>query len=155
MKLRILVIVASLVTLVGCQSTGPRESAGGLIGAAAGGLIGAQFGGGKGQIAAAVIGALAGSALGGHIGREMDSEDRARQAAATAAALESTRTGETLPWRSEHSGNYGAVTPEKTWQRADGTYCREFTQTVNVGGRQEQAYGTACRQPDGTWKIVG
>jgi len=25
---------------------------------------------------------------------------------------------------------------------------------VIVGGQEEQAYGTACRQPDGSWKIV-
>jgi surface antigen len=25
---------------------------------------------------------------------------------------------------------------------------------VTVGGRAEQAYGTACRQPDGSWQIV-
>ena len=32
--------------------------------------------------------------------------------------------------------------------------CREFQQTITVGGRTETAYGTACRQPDGDWKIV-
>ena len=25
---------------------------------------------------------------------------------------------------------------------------------VNIGGKTEQAYGTACRQPDGSWKVV-
>ena len=44
--------------------------------------------------------------------------------------------------------------PVRTVQQADGTYCREFQQTVTVGGRTEEAYGTACRQPDGSWKIV-
>ncbi len=33
-------------------------------------------------------------------------------------------------------------------------YCREYQRTVNVGGRTQQSYGTACRQPDGAWKIV-
>ncbi|MEE8203551.1 MAG: hypothetical protein V3R74_07315, partial [Alphaproteobacteria bacterium] len=32
--------------------------------------------------------------------------------------------------------------------------CREYQTTVNVGGQVEQAYGTACRQPDGSWQIV-
>ncbi|WP_172428518.1 trypsin-like peptidase domain-containing protein [Azospirillum brasilense] len=32
--------------------------------------------------------------------------------------------------------------------------CREYVQTVNVGGRTEQAMGTACRKTDGTWVIV-
>lgn len=34
-------------------------------------------------------------------------------------------------------------------------YCREYqTQTV-VGGQVQPSYGTACQQPDGSWKIVG
>lgn len=35
------------------------------------------------------------------------------------------------------------------------SYCREFTRPVNVGGQLEDAYGTACLQPDGSWRIVG
>lgn len=38
-------------------------------------------------------------------------------------------------------------------QAYDG-YCREYTRTVTIGNRQEVAYGTACYQPDGSWKIV-
>lgn len=32
--------------------------------------------------------------------------------------------------------------------------CREFQETVMIGGKPQKAYGTACRQPDGTWKRV-
>jgi hypothetical protein len=32
-------------------------------------------------------------------------------------------------------------------------YCREFTQTVIIGGMQQQAYGISCQQADGSWKI--
>lgn len=32
--------------------------------------------------------------------------------------------------------------------------CREFAQTITVGGQPVQAVGTACRQPDGTWRIM-
>ena len=31
--------------------------------------------------------------------------------------------------------------------------CREFQQTIVIGGRLEQAYGTSCQQPDGSWRI--
>lgn len=34
-------------------------------------------------------------------------------------------------------------------------YCREYTRTVWIGGREQEAYGTACLQPDGAWKVVG
>lgn len=33
-------------------------------------------------------------------------------------------------------------------------YCREYTKTIRVNGRKESGYGTACRQPDGSWMIV-
>ncbi|HZS85111.1 MAG TPA: hypothetical protein VFA50_19710 [Stellaceae bacterium] len=32
--------------------------------------------------------------------------------------------------------------------------CREYTTTSIVGGQPQQLYGTACLQPDGTWRIV-
>jgi len=32
--------------------------------------------------------------------------------------------------------------------------CREYQQTITVGGRTERAYGTACKQADGSWKII-
>jgi hypothetical protein len=31
--------------------------------------------------------------------------------------------------------------------------CREFQQTVTIGGRPQQAVGTICQQADGTWKV--
>lgn len=34
-------------------------------------------------------------------------------------------------------------------------YCREYTRTVYIGARAQEAYGTACLQPDGSWMIVG
>ena len=36
----------------------------------------------------------------------------------------------------------------------DSGYCREFTNNVYVGGRMRQSYGTACLQPDGSWRVV-
>ena len=32
--------------------------------------------------------------------------------------------------------------------------CREFQQTITIAGQTHKAFGTACRQADGTWKIV-
>ncbi len=33
-------------------------------------------------------------------------------------------------------------------------YCREYTRNINVGGRVQEGYGTACMQPDGSWQIT-
>jgi len=46
------------------------------------------------------------------------------------------------------------VTPVRDGYSESGSYCREFQQTVSIGGKNEQAYGVACRQPDGSWRIV-
>ena len=37
----------------------------------------------------------------------------------------------------------------------NGQTCREYQSTATVGGAQQQTYGTACLQPDGSWRIVG
>jgi surface antigen len=62
--------------------------------------------------------------------------------------------GETIVWNNPDSGRSGTVTPVRDGSSSSGLYCREFQQTITVSGRTETAYGTACRQPDGTWKIV-
>lgn len=33
-------------------------------------------------------------------------------------------------------------------------YCREFTQQVRINGRMQESYGTACLQPDGSWRVA-
>jgi hypothetical protein len=35
-----------------------------------------------------------------------------------------------------------------------GDYCREYQWTVTVGGKTNETYSTACRQADGSWKVV-
>jgi len=57
--------------------------------------------------------------------------------------------------RNPDTGYSGSFTPTRTYRVADGRYCCEYVQTVMIGGEEHQAYGTACRQPDGAWKIVG
>ena len=69
-------------------------------------------------------------------------------------ALENTRTNTSTSWVNPDSGNSGAITPVETYQTSSGEYCREYVQTITVGGERQQAYGTACRQPDGAWKIL-
>jgi hypothetical protein len=32
--------------------------------------------------------------------------------------------------------------------------CREYSVPITVGGKEETAYGRACRQADGTWQIA-
>jgi surface antigen len=137
--------------LMGCETAGTKTAVGGLGGAAAGGLLGAALGGGSTGIAA---GTILGGLIGGAIGNRMDAADQQRANTAAAQALESAPAGQSVAWRNPDSGNTGAVTPVRTYQTSTGQYCREYTQTITVGGEKHQSYGTACRQPDGTWRIV-
>jgi surface antigen len=68
-------------------------------------------------------------------------------------ALETSRTGQTTSWSNPDSGHSGDITPTRTYQNASGQYCREYQQEIDIGGQKEKAHGTACRQPDGSWKI--
>jgi surface antigen len=70
-------------------------------------------------------------------------------------ALEYNKTDQASHWVNPDTKRSGAVAPIKTFTNAQGQPCREFTSTITIGGKAEQGYGTACRQPDGTWQIVG
>ena len=151
-----LLILAAVLTLSGCASDsyrGERETTGGLVGAALGGLLGAQFGSGSGAAAGAAAGVLIGALLGSEVGHSMDEVDRMRANEAVVKA-HSAPLGEQIAWNNPESGHSGSVTPTRDGTSDSGNYCREFDETVSIGGKIEQAYGIACRQPDGTWRIV-
>ncbi len=148
----IVVMCVACAMLTSC--TGHKQAAGTGIGALAGGLLGAQFGKGTGQLVAAGLGAVAGGFIGSSIGKSLDEHDKMMAERTSQKALESTPSGSQVEWNNPDSGNSGTITPTKTYKLDDGRYCREYNQTVNIGGKQEKAYGKACRQPDGTWQIV-
>lgn len=134
--------------------TGTKEIVGTAAGGALGGYLGSKVGSGSGRLAATAAGAIAGAMLGSHIGRQLDQADRQRLAETHQTAMERYPDGRTATWSNPNSGHSGTVTPTETYADRPGGPCREYRTTVNIGGRVEEAYGTACRQPDGTWKIV-
>ena len=155
MKLISLVMAVLAVLLSACmKDLGPKEGLGGVIGAAVGGIAGAQVGDGTGQLVAVGAGVLLGALVGSEIGQSLDKADQLYAAEAYKESIETTPTGTTTSWANPDSGNSGTYTPTQTYQIDSGQYCREFQQTITVGGKTEDAYGTACRQPDGTWQIA-
>jgi len=142
------------IGLAACEGTGPKEGGGALIGAGLGGLAGSQIGSGSGKLAATGAGVLLGALLGSQAGKSLDRADRLYAERSTHSALETGRSGQPVAWSNPDSGHSGTIIPQPAYQNTTGQYCREYQQTVNVGGQQQQAYGTACRQPDGTWKVV-
>jgi surface antigen len=82
-----------------------------------------------------------------NLNEQQQREHEAAQVRATGAAV-----GETIVW---HEGDAsGAVTVQRDGTSTTGRYCREFQQEVRIGGNAESAYGTACRNPDGSWEVV-
>lgn len=145
------ILLLGPLACVGPTAPGPKTQIGAATGAAAGGLLaGAAGGGAEGILAGVLIGGLAGGAF----GNVLDNADRDYAARNAHQALEYSRSGTTSEWRNPDSGHAGDFTPTRTYETAAGTYCREYTQTITVGGRAERGYGTACRQPDGSWRVV-
>lgn len=62
------------------------------------------------------------------------------------------------PYPSYYSnGAYPAPPPtadERYYTDNEGDYCREYHHTVFINGARHEAYGHACREPDGSWHIV-
>ena len=152
---KIVTVAVAALMVTACTSDGnQKQQLGQIVGAGLGALAGSQVGSGRGQLAAVAVGALAGAYVGTEIGKSLDRADRAAMQTTTQKALESSKSGNPVKWSNPDSGNSGTVTPQPAYAKEDGAYCREYQQTVTVGGETETAYGTACRQPDGSWKIV-
>lgn len=56
--------------------------------------------------------------------------------------------GETIRWSDRNAS--GAVTVTREGSSSLGRYCREYSQQIGIGGDTQRAYGTACRNPDGS-----
>jgi len=77
-------------------------------------------------------------------------------------AMEYSQDGAVRGWTNPETGTGGAIRPTRTFQQADGGYCREFALSIEV--RQKpgaEAKGTAdaagrfaCRLPNGRWKFL-
>jgi surface antigen len=144
------VVVALALSLFGCAGPHSRENAGTVLGGVAGGVLGSQIGDGHGRTAAIIAGTIVGAVVGKEVGRSIDHTDELQ----AQQALETNKTGQSSTWVNPDTNSQVTVTPTRTYQVANNDYCREYTTEVNVGGERHPAYGTACRRPDGSWKVV-
>ena len=148
------VFAAAISILSGCTTGGPKQTGGTILGGIGGAAIGSQFGKGTGQLVGVAAGTLLGAFIGSSVGESLDHADQMYANKTAQKSFESAPSGQTQGWRNPDSGHSGTITPTKTFQTQSGQYCREFTQTIEVADKKQQGYGTACRQPDGTWQIV-
>ena len=139
-----------IVALGACspQGMGPRQEVGIVSGALLGGTAGHLIGRGDG--ASILAGALLGGIIGGVIGADLDEQDRQRAVHAEFRALD---TGRPTAWQGDRRDVRGEVIPGPSFSEGR-QFCREYTHTIYIGGRPQEGFGTACRQPDGSWRIV-
>ena len=157
-----LFLVFPCLTLLACApnvetsgSSGPKQTIGTLSGMVIGGALANDMAdGSKNKGIATVLGAFMGGVIGQNIGAQLDERDKLLAGEAYNTALEFNPTDKAAEWRNPDSGNYGRFIPVATY-RQNGRYCREYTQEIFIGGQKQTGYGRACRQPDGSWEIIG
>jgi len=141
--------ITALLAGCGPNSALNYTNVGAGLGAIGGGVVGSTIGHGTGKTVATIAGTLIGGALGGLIGHSMDEVDRMKMA----QTLQATPNNQTVQW-SNKAGNQYTLTPTATYHTTSGQLCRNFTSHAIINGKPENVTGTACRQPNGDWKIV-
>lgn len=151
---KVVLFAFCLQLLAACADDGTirKRDVGMVAGGAAGGVAGMAIGGNDptARVLGTIAGVIVGAAVGGYLGSLWDDYDR-KQAAYT---LENQPDNKPAAWRNPNTNSQSTMTPVRTYYESEGTPCREFTQTIYIDGKQETGRGTACRQPDGTWRIT-
>ncbi len=127
-----------------------RVVLGGVLGGATGAALGTTVDKSDGRTAAVVGGTIIGVLVGGAIGRYMDSVDQN----CVGQTLEHAQDGGSIAWRNPDNGGAYRVTPKATYQTGDGRTCRDYVTEIWIDDQKQQALGTACRRPDGSWKVT-
>lgn len=149
-KCLVAVVVAAM--LVGCGNLPFSKSDQGMvIGGVLGGMGGSTLGSGSGSLLGAVVGAFIGGYIGREAGRYMDRADRMMHDHAVVDAIDHDRDS---AWSNPRTGHRGRAEVGRYYHGANG-YCREYKETVWVGGRKFiSPPHTACQRPGGPWQIV-
>ena len=86
-------------------------------------------------------------------GRMLDEEDRRRELAALATALDPQGDGSTVKWDNTKSGHRGAITASGKAYNADSKVCRAFVSELRLDDATRKLEGTACTIAAGEWKV--
>lgn len=135
-----------------------------VTGATLGSIIGNQFGHGGGRIAFTTTGALAGGWIGNDIGQSMDNRvldsrvlDNSAARRTGPQAVHSISSSPPVYQPTSYKPNYvapDAPAPESIYDQGYQSYCRAYSEQMRIGNAIHETYGTACLQPDGTWRAV-
>ena len=166
--------LACILAMIPAAARAGDIGLGTLVGAGLGALVGNQIGHGTGKIAATAVGAFTGGVIGHHT---VDRSWHGRHDGYARGGYVDYYT----PQRVVYTPNYvappappvqivyarpyydapvyaeSAYAPppiETSYDDTPPDYCREYTQRIQIGSQVQESYGTACQQPDGSWKIV-
>jgi len=153
--LRCAVALSLVISVSACSWNEDRSGKiGGTVGGILGGIAGSKTGGGTGRTAAIILGATLGTMWGEDIARGMTDVDKIFAERTTKDTLEYGKPGEHVSWSNPDSGNSGKVAVNDTYQNDEGEDCRNFETTAEIDGEDRTTQGTACRMPDGEWKVL-
>ena len=153
---RIIVLVFA-TSLAACQTSDPanQRAVGTLSGMILGAFVGYQLlGNGSGQTIMAILGAAAGGAGGFYATDYIIRRDQARKDKAAYLGLDSAAEGSTVYWENADTGSAGSFTILRSFQSADGRYCREFKASTMGELRTVTQTETACRLQTGAWEVI-
>jgi len=130
------------------------DPAGLIIGAVLGGLLGNAAGNGRNTTTTTAAGVFAGGAIGAMLTTKLDCQDRAYAYQTYADGFNSGRTNVKYEWRNPQNDRRGDFMVRNYYDDPDGFRCANYSQTIYIGGRPQEATGRACRQPDGSWAMI-
>jgi len=127
-----------------------RSDIGTVVGGIIGGILGSKVGKGKGKTLATIAGVIVGATIGNSVGESMDEADRY----CAGQAFVNAEDNQPVAWVNPDTQRQYNVTPNNSYTRDSGRYCRDYTSSVVVNGQREQATGTACQDYSGNWQII-
>lgn len=86
-------------------------------------------------------------------GQILDEEDRRRETAALATALDPQGDGATIQWENPKTRHKGSITPVGHAYAADSKVCRAFLGDLQHDGGKRTVQGTACTATAGEWVV--
>jgi len=149
MRVALVAAAAGMLALAGC-SAGSGITTGTVPGANTGRLIGSPLATGSGD---PDVRAVEGGMTGVDVGRSLNAAARAAGQKAEYEALEYGHAGRPTEWKSPEGDFNGVITVGNVY-RVNRLDCRHYTHRVLIGGRTRLIDGSACRQPDGVWRIL-
>jgi surface antigen len=148
-------LCAALLSVTACANDNRyNETIGTAVGGAAGAMAGSSIGGGRGRAMATVIGAVLGLIVGREAGKAIDDGFFEHATEVAQGSMDNNSDGQMTSWEDPDSDTSGTITPQTTYKNDTGEDCRDFESTMTLEGKTEVAHGRACRQSDGSWKIV-